>query len=144
MIEVIIQDDEVQDMLGRLLQRTDDLSEPMGDIARILANTTEDAFQDETSPFGVPWAPLKSGRDGKILQDSGQLAASIDASSGKDYAELTVGKVYGAIHQFGGKTGRGHKVTIPARPFMPIDDQGNLPDATQEAILDALSDYLVR
>lgn len=93
MFEVIIQDDEVQAMLSRLLQRTGDLSEPMADIARILTNVTEDAFQDETSPFGAPWAPLKSGRQGKILQDTGQLVASIGTASGQDYAELTVGKM---------------------------------------------------
>lgn len=142
MYEVIVEDKEVQDMLGRLLARTGDLSDPMEDIARLLANETEQAFLEERSPFGGDWLPLKSGRQGKILQDTGQLAASIDASSGRDYAELTAGKVYAAIHQFGGQAGRGRRTTIPARPFMPIDEAGQLPDDTQSEILSILDDFM--
>lgn len=142
MYEVIVEDKEVQAMLNRLLERTGDLSEPMEDIARLLANETEEAFLQERSPFGDAWLPLKSGRQGKILQDTGQLAAGIDASSGSDYAELTAGKVYAAIHQFGGQAGRGRKTTIPARPFMPIDEVGQLPDDTQAEILSILDEFM--
>lgn len=28
--------------------------------------------------------------------------------------------VYAAIQQYGGQAGRGHKVTIPLRPFLPV------------------------
>lgn len=28
---------------------------------------------------------------------------------------------YAAIHQLGGKAGRGHKVTIPVRPYLALD-----------------------
>lgn len=142
MYQVIVEDKEVQAMLDRLLSRTGDLSDPMEDIARLLANETEQAFLEERSPFGGDWLPLKSGRQGKILQDSGQLAASIDASSGRDYAELTAGKVYAAIHQFGGQAGRGRRTSIPARPFMPIDEVGQLPDDTQVEILSILDEFM--
>lgn len=148
-----VQDQGIQAALDRLLQHMDDLTPAMEDIARILGNVTEDAFQTETSPFGDAWLPLaestleqaaKKGRTSpKILQDSGQLAGSIATDAGPDFAELSVGKVYGAIHQFGGQAGRGRRVRIPARPYVPVNDQGELPEFVQEAILDVLADYLV-
>ena len=49
---------------------------------------------------------------------------------------------YAAIQQFGGKAGRGHKVTIPARPFLPIRQDGTLYPTEQAAILATLNDYL--
>jgi phage gpG-like protein len=59
----------------------------------------------------------------KILQDSGQLAASITPHSNRSSAVLSTNKVYAAIQNFGGQAGRGKKVTIPARPYMVIQDE---------------------
>lgn len=58
---------------------------------------------------------------------------------------LTVGSTpkYAAIQQFGGKAGRGKKVTIPARPFLPIRPNGTLYPDEQAAILKALNEYLM-
>ena len=50
---------------------------------------------------------------------------------------------YAAIQQFGGKAGRGHKVTIPARPFLPIRQDGSLYPQEQALVLQALNDFLV-
>ncbi len=61
--------------------------------------------------------------DRKILQKSGQLAASISEKSDSHSAAVGTNKVYAAIQQFGGKAGRGRKVTIPARPFLKLTDQ---------------------
>jgi phage gpG-like protein len=51
---------------------------------------------------------------------------------------------YAAIQQFGGKAGRGHKVTIPARPFLPIHPNGTLYPAEQSEVLQALNAYLMQ
>lgn len=66
---------------------------------------------------------------------------TISASNGT----LTVGStpIYGAIQQFGGKAGRGHKVTIPARPFLPIHQDGSLYPQEQSEILKAINAYLM-
>jgi phage virion morphogenesis protein len=37
-----------------------------------------------------------------------------------DKVTLSANKIYAAIHHFGGKAGRGHKITIPARPCMVV------------------------
>lgn len=141
MFEIAIENDQVSGFLNKLLQQSDDQTDLMADISRLLANVTEDAFQSEVSPFGTPWAPLKSGRPGKILQDTGQLAADIDADSGKDYAGLATSKIYAAIQQLGGQAGRGRSVTIPGRPYMPVDAAGLLAPDTESGILDLLNDY---
>ena len=49
---------------------------------------------------------------------------------------------YAAIHQWGGKAGRGKKVTIPSRKFMPIDDTGNLAPKARSVALAELENYL--
>ncbi|MDD4942734.1 MAG: phage virion morphogenesis protein [Rhodoferax sp.] len=58
---------------------------------------------------------------------------------------LTVGNTmaYAAIQQFGGQAGRGRKVTIPARPFLPVHPDGTLYPAEQAEIITALNAYLM-
>lgn len=79
---------------------------------------------------------------GRILQDTGQLAASISTSHDATSATVGSNKVYAAIHQIGGKAGRGHKATIPARPFLPVDAQGNLQPEAEDSILGIANNYL--
>ena len=58
---------------------------------------------------------------------------------------LTVGSTpkYAAIQQFGGQAGRGHKVTIVPRPFLPIRADGTLYPDEQATVLEALNHYLM-
>lgn len=109
--KIEVQDQAVQAALGRLVEAGHNMSPAMRAIARALRNSVEDAFAKQASPFGPAWAALKrstlkarrGGGDGaKILQDSGQLAASITATSDATSATVTTGKRYAAIHQFGG------------------------------------------
>lgn len=81
---------------------------------------------------------------GKIMQVSGQLAASFTPGSDSDSAWIGSNKKYAAIQHAGGKAGRGKKTTIPARPSLPVDAQGNLQPEAEESILGIASDYLRR
>lgn len=56
--EITVNDAEVRAALERLASTLADPTPVMQDIGRVLANITEDAFQDERSPTGVPWEPL--------------------------------------------------------------------------------------
>jgi phage virion morphogenesis protein len=153
LIQIESNDDQVQTALHNLLQRMDDLTPAMEDIAGILINAAEDAFLTETSPFGDKWLPLaestlaraaKRGRTSpKILQDTGQLASSGSTDAGKDFAELSFGKVYAAIQHLGGEAGRDHSVEIPSRKYVPMDEDGNMPELVSEQIIDVLGDYLI-
>lgn len=140
-----IQDAQLRTALERLAGRVRDASPVMEDIARALRNHTEDAFQDERSPFGPAWADLKPATKqrrakrghwpGPILQVTGGLAASVSSAAGADWASVGAAKVYAATHQFG-------RDTIPARPFLPVDAAGNLPDTLRREILAILTDAL--
>lgn len=110
--DITVDDAAVHAALDALSGRVRNMRPAMSEIARLLRNATEDAFAREASPFGQKWQPLKKstlaarrggGAGAKILQDSGQLAASITATSDATSATLTAGKVYAAIHQFGGR-----------------------------------------
>ena len=47
-----------------------------------------------------------------------------------------------AIHQFGGQAGKGHKVTIPARPFLPITRTGELYQEDRALVICMLNNYI--
>ncbi|OPE24472.1 phage morphogenesis protein, partial [Pseudomonas aeruginosa] len=52
--------------------------------------------------------------------------------------------VYAAIHQFGGDAGRGHQVEIPARRYLPFDENGQLATGARQSILDLVITALSR
>lgn len=161
----------VQRALAAVRRRDLNTGPVMRAIARRLANTAEDAIQQERSPFGSRWPALsratiesrvarltrggfglrkdgrlnKAGADKvakmKMLQDSGQLAASISHTSNDTSAEIRAAKVYAAIQHFGGEAGRGKKIQIPSRMYFPIDADGNMPPALQTSILSMLRDH---
>ncbi len=74
----------------------------------------------------------------KILTDSGDLRRSIVHKA--DSMGVTIGstKEYAAIHQFGGQCGRGRSVTIPARPYLMLQD------GDHEKIVDLLEASLAK
>jgi phage virion morphogenesis protein len=74
-----------------------------------------------------PLAPatLAAKKGGSILVGKGfggGLLGSIHAEPENDAVVVGTDKVYGAVHQFGGKAGRGLKTTIPQREFLLIQD----------------------
>lgn len=144
MFEIKVEAKNVMSALDRLVHTGQDMSPVMRVIAQELARQTEKNFAAEGRPKWLGIKPRKGREGGHILQDTGQLAASI--TTGHDAGSATIGtnKVYAAIHQFGGKTGRGHKVTMPARPFLPIDAQGQLQPEAEENILGLVNSYLRR
>lgn len=50
---------------------------------------------------------------------------------------------YAPIQQFGGKVGRGHKLTIPARPYLPVYQDASLYTQEKELILRDINAYLI-
>lgn len=78
-----------------------------------------------------PWAPRKSGGTWPLLvkhPDVG-LRASIESKLvGDDTVVVGTDKEYAGYHQFGTKN-------MPARPFMPVDKNGNLLPRVQRKIV---------
>jgi len=115
--------------LAGVRERLADLSPVMAAIGEAVVSQTMDSFEDQASPAGVPWKPsLRAlAEDGQTLVDSGALRSSINYRVGIEvgggaHVEVGTGLVYGAIHQLGGRAGKGLKVQLPARPYLPDEE----------------------
>ena len=115
-------------------------SAALDQIGRYLVASTLRRFERERAPDGSPW--LKSARaiaeGGKTLTDTGRLRGSIAHTVTEGGRAVEVGShvLYAAIHQFGGRAGRGRKVRLPARPYLGIDerDRANILRIVAQAI----------
>jgi phage virion morphogenesis protein len=87
-----------------------------------------------TGPDGFMWPALNPKYAAKkrknfppqgTLMAQGSMWASIVHKPAPDDASVEIGSVmpYAAIHQFGGKTGKGHRTTIPARPYLGLSER---------------------
>lgn len=159
-IEATIEDAEWRRVTGEIIASGADASPLMGAIAGTLFDQTEANFAAEGRPKWLGIQPRKGRSGGKVLQDTGRLAASITPEHGPDHAQVGTNVVYARIHQLGGRT-RPHVIVarrakalafggifrksvnhpgsvIPARPFLPVDGAGNLqPEAFAAVMADA-------
>lgn len=148
MFKLEINDKAVMDFLARLEHAGQDMSPVMRAIRSELASQTEKNLADEGRP---KWQPLKPSTiaartrhgswPGMIMQVSGQLAASYAPGSDAVSAWIGSNKKQAAIQNLGGKAGRGHSATIPARPSLPITPAGNLQPQTADAVLRLLTGH---
>lgn len=123
-------------------------------VADKVYNTSMNSFDKESSPFGEKWQPLakstlKHKTSNKILRDTGTLQSSINSrtklqqtktstqGSASGIVSIGTNLEYAPIHQFGGKAGRGLKVNIPERPFLPVKDN-EIPNDLKEDIKEAI------
>lgn len=149
MYEIKIEDHGSLGVLGRIAQATRNTTPLARSISTELLSHTEANLEAEGRPKWLGLKPstiaarTKRGTwPGKIMQESGQLAASFTPGSDSDSAWIGSNKVYAAIHHAGGQAGRGHKVKIESRPSIPADAQGNLQPAAEQSILGIANAYL--
>lgn len=166
-LKIEIQTAELDRALARLAASFKDMTPIMRAIGGTLEASTEKNFDDEGARIGAKWKPsqraLRQGvftpansatgrrasyRRGETLRDTGRLVASISAGGAGHVSEVTPQSVfvgtnveYAAIHQFGGKAGRGRKVTIPARPFFGLNqqDEQDIADKIAEMLDDSMT-----
>lgn len=145
MLQIEIDSSDFERGMARLLQNVENRRPITAGIAAELLSMSEDNFASE-SWGGDPWKQSKRAKreGGKTLQKTGQLAASLTTQSSNDFARIGTNKVYAAIHHMGGQAGRGRKVNIPARPYLPINGSGNLQANADKQILDIVKDALAR
>ncbi len=120
MIEIEINNaQQIASILNKLANAAQDRTPLM----RSIAGTMESAVLQNFDVGGRPkWLGLKY-RQGTPLVDTENLMNSITSYYDNDSAEVGTNEPYAAIHQFGGKAGRGRKVDIPARPFLVLTPQ---------------------
>ncbi|WP_165009649.1 phage virion morphogenesis protein [Neisseria yangbaofengii] len=136
MLEISLDASRLEHGLGQLLKNATNTRPMMRAIATEMVSLTEDNFENE-SWGGEKWKQSKSAANGgKTLQLTGQLAASISTKVGNDFAQIGSNKKYAAIHHLGGQAGRGRKVTMPARPYLPINGSGQLQPRAEKKLID--------
>lgn len=126
--------------LQDLLRRAGQLGPMLDEVGNMLANSTRHRFETGRGPGGEPWTPSRRAREqgGQTLLDKGHLRDSITHEAGASSVAIGSNLIYAGIHQLGGTiTGKGGKrlrfpvpggwatvasVTIPARPFLGVDD----------------------
>ena len=168
-----VEDQAVQELLAKLAGRAGGLRPVLAAIGEDITTRTKRRFETSTGPDGAPWAPnsaatlgMLAGRLGgqkskvkkdgslnargqralankKPLIDSGFLRQQIVPSVSGNTLTVRATPAYAAIQQFGGQAGRGRKVTIPARPFLPVRLDGTLYPQEQALVLEALNGFLM-
>lgn len=152
-VTIRIVDEAVRTTLAKLVGRLEDQTDTMDEIGSRLIGLSRMGFSRQQTPEGDPWKPLaaatilarqKRGKwPGPILRMSGNLFGSLNWKAGPTSVEIGAGwgesSPYAAIQLFGGPAGRGHKVTIPARKYLPTS---SLPDAYLQSCLDIINQHL--
>ena len=149
-ISVEVDDARVRAAMRRLVGRLANPAPALDEIGSRLVTSTVRRFELERSPTGQPWRKsLRAKRQGgQTLTDTARLRQSITHRVTDDAVEVGTNVEYAAIHQLGGKTRArtirprrrkalsflvgGRRVTvrsvrhpgstIPARPFLGLDD----------------------
>lgn len=150
MLEYQVKDEGVTSTLTRIASGMRNPRPLMRMLAGTLETETEKNFAAEGRPHWLGLAPATIKRrtkkgtwPGKILQVSaGGLAASTVSDYGNDFARIGSNKPYAGIQHHGGKAGRGRKVTIPARNWLPADSNGNLQQQAAASIRQDMQTYL--
>ena len=164
MFEIQSNDAAVAAHLGRAIAKIGAPQPLMAAVANELLSQTEANFAAQGRPAWLGRKHPRAKGGGRLLQDTGQLAASVQPFHTADTAGVGSNKVYARIHQLGGET-RPHEIKpknkkalafngrvvkkvkhpgskIPARPFLPIDKSGTLQPQAATAIISVTNAYL--
>ena len=135
-----LDDREAQRRLRQLIARGESLAPMLADIGEYLDLAHRERWDNQTSPDGEPWKPLKAstvmrkqrkGRDRGILVESGDLRDLLRYQIEGNELAFGSDRIYGATQQFGDED-RG----IPARAWLGFSREDVL------AIEDIVKDYV--
>jgi phage gpG-like protein len=169
---ITVEDQAVHEALQALAARMDKLAPVLTAIGDDITERTKRRFDTSSGPDGAAWAPnsaatlgmlasrlggqkSKVKKDGSLnasgrralankkpLIDSGFLRQQIMPRVSGNTLTVSATPAYAAIQQFGGQAGKGRKVTIPARPYLPVRLDGTLYLQEQALVLQSLNDFL--
>jgi len=123
MISMEIDDRQIKAKIRALMAFGQNPSAAMRDIATYGEASTRERFRDQVAPDGNRWKPSIRVQisGGKTLTKDGHLGDSVSNKSNATVAEWGVNRIYAAIHQFGGNTGRKLRTKIVARPYLGVN-----------------------
>ena len=148
-IRIEVDDEAAVAAVRRLVRRVANPRPAFDEIGSYVVASTIRRFETEAGPGDRPWRKSRRAarEGGQTLTDSARLRQSITHNVLPDGVEVGTNVIYAAIHQFGGRTpprtirpkrrkalyfpGAAHPVakvnhpgsTIPARPFLGIDER---------------------
>jgi phage virion morphogenesis protein len=158
-VKLQLDDREARELFARLKASGARNRGLMAEIGSVLEQSTRDRFDSETSPAGIPWAPISKewkeekaerGFNTGIMKMRGDLLRSTRFENDDNSVSVIQSQPYAAIHHYGGeirpKKGRAlvvrgrllGKVTIPARPSIGVSTED------RSEILDAVADFIGR
>ncbi|EFH8374009.1 phage virion morphogenesis protein [Campylobacter jejuni] len=128
----------------------------MASAGESIRNSIIDSFKNERSIFNGKWKSLKPAtikqkiKDGKnkgILKRDGDLSNDLNWQSEPTKSGVKVfnnmqsksGFKYGLVHQYGSR-----KKNIPARSFLPIDNNNVLHQSIRSVIYKDTKDFIVK
>lgn len=132
MIKITLNDTQAVKSLQQIANQLEQPRKLYGILGETLKKIHTDRFRAETDPEGRAWQPLsdktlalkrKRGKSTKILRQDGYLADKTAYNVQADGVEFGSQEKYARLHQFGGKAGRGKKVTIPKRPWLGVGEK---------------------
>jgi len=137
MFNVVTDASDVLKQVEAFEKRGGDLAPTMAIVAEMLVEAVNDEFETEGQGGWDPFAPSTVAgnsrrKGGKLLQDFGVLAGSIEPSSGPRFAEASTGVEYAVHHLFGAPKGN-----LPRRDFFDVPDA--VFDEAIELILDVIT-----
>lgn len=124
-------------------------------FAAELFHATERAFENKRDPVTgkawKEWTPKYAKRLAKLGKNdrrnmlyqkgaNGGLFNAVHHWADAEGGHIGANIIYARIHQLGGRAGRGHRATIPARPYLGLDAQAR--EDIQQTIRDLLEDAL--
>lgn len=125
--------------LGKAAHKLGDTQALMESVGEALRSGTIERFDAEEDPQGKKWKPSARAMagGGKTLDKESHLKDSIDYAATSDKVMVGSNLPYARIHQLGGKTGKGHKVDMPARPYLGVSEEDM--DEVRETMADFLA-----
>lgn len=162
---ITIDGEALKRCLDKLAAAGEDLTPAMRKMSQTLDSIAGQNFIAEGNP---PWEPLSEttkflrlggkkafGKNGKlkksaekkkekgfrILQQSGSMASSVTTRYDATSVAIGTNKVQGRIQQKGGRTGRGLKVKIPARPYLPVTADDRLQPEAERGLMETLDGH---
>ncbi|SUB23921.1 phage virion morphogenesis protein [Avibacterium avium] len=142
MIKISLNDTQAVQQLSNIARQLKQPRKLYGVLGETLKKIHAERFKQEVDPQGNNWQPLsaktlahkqKKGKSTKILRQDGYLSDRTAYNYNDKNVEFGSDAKYARLHQFGGKAGRGKKVTIPKRPWLGVsqnDEQKLLRKAT--------------
>lgn len=121
-IEINLSGDDVLSVFDQVGTFSQQPTAMLDEIGSYLDSDVAKRFYEGKAPDGSKWlvSQRAEAENGKTLVDTSILSKSVTHEVRAQNLVHGLTEKYAAIHQFGGKAGRGKRVTIPKREIIGI------------------------